>query len=42
MTEKYSHTEVENLRADLNKLSLNREQTVNSKIIDIKISNNTK
>lgn len=40
MTEKYAHTEVENLRADLNKLSLNREQTVNSQLVDIKISNN--
>jgi integrase len=40
MSEKYIHTEVENLRADLNKLSLYGEQTVNSTIVDIKISNN--
>ena len=42
MTEKYAHSEVENLRADLNKISLHSEQTVNSKVIDIKISNNIK
>lgn len=40
MTEKYAHTDVENLRVDIKKLSLNSEQTVNNKIIDIKISNN--
>lgn len=40
MTEKYAHTNVENLRADLNKISLNSEQTVNSKVTGIKISNN--
>lgn len=37
MTEKYTKHDVESLRADVQKLSLmNREQTVNSNIVDIK------
>ena len=42
MTEKYSHSEVENLRTDINKLTLNREQTVNKTVLPLKISNKNK
>jgi integrase len=38
MTEKYTHARVDDLRADMNKLTLNREQTVNSKILPLKIN----
>lgn len=42
MTEKYSHSEVENLRTDLNKLSLNCVQTVYNPVSPLKKSNENK
>ncbi len=42
MTEKYAHAEVESLRADLNKLSLNREQMVNSRFVTVDLCHNGK
>lgn len=40
MTEKYAHKNIESLRADINKISLHREQTVNSKIVPLKSGSN--
>jgi integrase len=36
MTEKYTHSDVENLRADIQKLSLKRHQTVITNILEVK------
>jgi integrase len=36
MTEKYAHSEVENLRTDIQKLSLKRQQTVSKKVLYVK------
>ncbi|HXX57263.1 MAG TPA: tyrosine-type recombinase/integrase, partial [Thermodesulfovibrionales bacterium] len=35
MTEKYAHSEVEHLRTDIQKLSLNRHQTVISGVVHV-------
>ena len=42
MTEKYSHSEVKNLRADMEKLTLKRQQTVNSNISSLRKANKSK
>ncbi|MBI5847728.1 MAG: site-specific integrase [Nitrospirae bacterium] len=39
MTEKYTHSEVESLRADMHRLSLDPEQSRNKKIVPLKKSN---
>ena len=42
MTEKYAHPDIESLKVDVLKLTLNREQTVNRKVLPLKISKDNK
>ncbi|MFZ5907890.1 MAG: tyrosine-type recombinase/integrase [Nitrospirota bacterium] len=42
MTEKYAHSDIESLRIDIQKISLNREQTVNKSVLRLNISNEIK
>jgi len=39
MTEKYAHPDIESLKVDVQKLTLNREQTVNKRVLPLKITN---
>lgn len=42
MTEKYAHSDIESLKVDMQKLTLNREQTVNKRVLPLKITNKNK
>jgi integrase len=42
MTEKYAHPDIESLKVDVQKLTLNREQTVNRGVLPFKKANKNK